>query len=197
MTVSQETEKGQPLALGNLAGPTRTQGKEGWRGLPMGSVTQELSQAFLGFTSSLSHPRWTPNPTSSPPLPQRFHFISPSPRCLSPQAFVHHVVLFPVYTLVLVSLSHFFLSTPAAISKPFVFVLSSEKGCFEVAFLLSGSHVLSSIISTWPLSPHALSFHFISPLLCVCVHDYLCQKIKLIGPHLHSYLTAQWAFHVC
>lgn len=57
MTVSQETEKGQPLALGNLAGPTRTQGKEGWRGLPMGSVTQELSQAFLGFTSSLSHPR--------------------------------------------------------------------------------------------------------------------------------------------
>lgn len=31
MTVSQETEKGQPLALGNLAGPSRTRGKEGWR----------------------------------------------------------------------------------------------------------------------------------------------------------------------
>ncbi len=186
---------------GTASGPgefSRTEQNAREGGVAMGSVTQELSQAFLGFSSTLSHPRWTPNPTPSRPLPLHFHLPVSSPS----QAFVHHLVPFPVYTLVLVSLSHFFLSTPAAISKPFVFVLPlwtptlREGGALKSSFFW-GSRVLSSIISTWPLSPHALSFHFISHMLCVCVHGYLCEKIKIIGPHLHSYFTAQWVFHVC
>jgi len=148
MTVSQETEKGQPLALGEFS-RTDQNAREGGVARAADGVcdTGTLSGLFrlhlIAFT-----PEMNPKPNPKHSSTSAFPLHLPSPRCLSPQAFVHHVVPFPVYTLVLVSLSHFFLSTPAAISKPFVFVLSLEKGCFEVAFLLSGSHVLSSIIST-------------------------------------------------
>ncbi|KAL1266931.1 hypothetical protein QQF64_002606 [Cirrhinus molitorella] len=77
----------------------------------MGSVTQELSQASPRRFHTRGEPR-----TQPPAL------LSTS--TLPSVSFVHHLVPFPVYTLVLVSLSHVSLSTPAAISKPFVFVLS-------------------------------------------------------------------------
>lgn len=87
-------------------------------------------------------PEVNPEPNPQPSSTSTFPLCLPLPLgVFPPQAFVHHLVPFPVYTLVLVSLSHFFLSTPAAISKPSVFVLScghqhSEKRCFEVAILL-------------------------------------------------------------
>lgn len=45
---------------GTASGPgefSRTEQNAREGGVAMGSVTQELSQAFLGFTSTLSHPR--------------------------------------------------------------------------------------------------------------------------------------------
>ncbi len=167
----------------------------------MGSVTQELSQAFLGFTSTLSHPRWTPNPTPNRPLPLHFQLpVSPPPPPRLLFTILSHFLSTPLFLF----LSHTSFCPPLLPSQSPSFLSfpcghrHSEKG--GLWSLLSSEALVSYPASlALDLSP-LMPFHFtLSPTCCVCACTVIFVRksrslvliCTLISWHNESFMFAK------